>query len=214
MKRPVLFDIGNVLIRYEPGAAVARLAELSDHAPWRVRLAFATSGGQGLGVGKTGPEDFVKRLGGALGVSLSHAELREIWGLDLRRPVEGMLELLEETLASGAAVGLLSDTNLLHWEYLAAQWPLLARVPYRFLSFEAQMRKPSLEFFRYAESRLREAENGRAAGPPVYFDDLEPNVRGALDAGWDAHLFSGAASARAILVQRGILTGLQEFPYA
>ncbi len=198
----VVFDIGQVLIRYTPGKAIVALARRAKKAPWRARWAFARAGVHKLSTGHIDPEAFTRALNQRLHTDLTPDDIRNLWGLDLPGPVDGMLDLLEQ-VAARTRVALLSDTNPFHWEFMLRRFPPLARVPDVFLSFEVGVTKPDRRFFQAAGQRLHRdsVETDRLI---VYFDDLPANVRGARNAGWDAHVFHSRPQAEGIIRERGL----------
>jgi putative hydrolase of the HAD superfamily len=198
----VVFDIGQVLIRYTPGKALDALARRAKKAPWRARWAFARAGAHKLATGRIDPDDFTRALNQRLHTDLTPGDIRDLWGLDLPEPVDGMLDLLQQ-VAAHTRVALLSDTNPFHWEFMTIRFPPLARVPDVFLSFEVGVTKPDRRFFQAAEQRLRR-DSVETGHPIVYFDDLPANVRGARNTGWDAHLFLSCPQAQGILRDRGL----------
>lgn len=151
----VIFDIGNVLVRYAPGPALEALCRRVGCSRWKARWAFGRAGVHLLAKGLVPPKTFLDDVNRRLGADLSHEELRDLWGLDLPEGVDGMIELLEQT-RERAVVALLSDTNAFHWDFLALRFPALAAVPHRFLSFVEGMAKPDPEFYRHVEAQLRE----------------------------------------------------------
>lgn len=63
-----------------------------------------------------------------------------------------------------------------------------------YYSAKAGVAKPSPEFFSWCGADL--------GGRVVFFDDDAANVAAARGAGWDAHLFTGAAAMRGVLAGR------------
>ncbi len=153
MEPVVIFDLGNVLIRYEPGKALAALSRRARCSTWKARWALGRAGIGKLATGEIDPARFLAEVNRRLGLSLSHDELRDLWALDLPGPVEGMLELLERTRRE-MRVAILSDTNAFHWEWVARRYPILGEVRDAFLSFREGVTKPDLRFFRRAEEGI------------------------------------------------------------
>ncbi|GEM_PF-297329 len=158
----VIFDAGNVLIRYEPGEALRRLAHAARCSRWRVRLAFTLAGGGRLGTGGISPEEFAAAFGQRLGVHLTPMRVQQFWGLDLKGPVEGMFDLIERLRRRGQArIAILSDTNAFHWGHCLERWPELRRIPDQFVSYETGLRKPDPRVYRLVEERLRGGGDGK-----------------------------------------------------
>lgn len=197
----VVFDLGNVLIRYCPGPALAEIHKRTGLGAWRIRWHLHRAGIRGLGDGSVSADRFLAEINRRLRLSLTARELSDVWGLDLPGPVEGMLEWLEEIRAR-TRVALLSDTNPFHWESVARRYPALTTVPEIILSFEAGLRKPDARLYRHAEQRLGVSDGNLLPGDLLYFDDRMENIRAALARGWDAHPFRDADAARAVCENR------------
>jgi FMN phosphatase YigB (HAD superfamily) len=158
----VIFDAGNVLIRYEPGEALRRLAHAARCSRWRVRLAFTLAGGGRLGTGGISPEEFAAAFGQRLGVHLTPMRVQQFWGLDLKGPVEGMFDLIERLRRRGQArIAILSDTNAFHWGHCLERWPELRRIPDQFVSYETGLRKPDPRVYRWWKSACVEAATAK-----------------------------------------------------
>ncbi len=103
----------------------------------------------------------------------------------------GMPELVAE-LAERYSLGILSDTDPLHWQYCLEQFPLLHLFAKPTLSFQTGLLKPDPQCYSLA------AHN--TAGTPVesclFIDDREENVIGARKAGMKALQFTDLASLR------------------
>jgi len=113
----------------------------------------------------------------------------------------GMQELLEETAAR-------------HRVIIASNYPAgwIAEVHTRFFrsiqaevcgSWELHVRKPSLEFYDRMVGWF-----GLEPATTVLIDDSEPNIEGAVGAGWQGVRYRDAARTREALGALGILLGL------
>src|SRR6185312_4110050 len=89
-------------------------------------------------------------------------------------------------LISTHRVGLLSNTNAVHFEFLARQRPLLREFAFHVLSHEVGSAKP--------QARIYQAAEALAQCPPeaiLYFDDIPEWVEAARRRGWNAVPFTG-----------------------
>ena len=115
-------------------------------------------------------------------------------------PVEGSLELVERL--AGAGVPLYCLTNFGD-EFFAAFRPtqpvfdLFADI---IVSGEEKVAKPEARIYEIVEER-----SGRAGAQLFFTDDNPANIAAAKARGWDAHLFTDAASLEAQLVAAGLL---------
>ncbi len=97
-------------------------------------------------------------------------------------------------------VGLLSDTDPLHWHYCLQHFPFLQSVENPTLSFEIGALKPEKICY------LKAAENvGFAPHECLFIDDRPENVQGAKNAGMSAILFKGSENLKKKFRQLGVL---------
>ncbi|HEV2473149.1 MAG TPA: HAD-IA family hydrolase, partial [Chthonomonadales bacterium] len=94
---------------------------------------------------------------------------------------------------------LLSNTDPLHWNWILERYRgLLAPFDTLLASHDLGLLKPSAEIYRRVEEFT-----GLPAQSHLLIDDLERNVEGARQCGWDAALFTGAADlAKALQLRR------------
>ena len=114
--------------------------------------------------------------------------------------IEGMYELVEALSRKGYGLYLLSNAALRHDEY----WP---RYPVsRFfgdrllISAHEKITKPDPRFYRLALERF-----GLDPSECLFIDDVPVNAEGAVYCGIDAILFRGAARLRRELAEKGVL---------
>ena len=163
MIRNVLFDMGGVLLHFDPKVFIARLG-LADPAD-----------GQ-LDRGEISDEEALSRMLARIPERL-HAEavtLFENWD-EPRLAVEENCALVRDLNAAGYGVYLLTNASLQHHKY----WPKLPvsqvfgdRV---FLSAEHHVIKPDPAFFEQALAMF-----GLKAGECVFIDDVPLNVEAAV----------------------------------
>jgi len=108
------------------------------------------------------------------------------------RPVPGGGETFPVTI--------LSDTDPLHWNYLARRFPWLLLAPRPTLSHETGILKPDPRAYCLAA-----ANAGAAPESCVFVDDLAANVAGAKAVGMRAIRFTAAAKLRASFERMGVL---------
>jgi putative hydrolase of the HAD superfamily len=120
------------------------------------------------------------------------------------RMPEQSLQLLSELRSAGVPLALLSNApHALGVAIRAAPWS--AHFDVIVVSAEEGTVKPHAAIYTIVEQRL--AALGHVVPPsgPIFFDDRQPNVDGALAVGWRAHLWEGVDAARAVLSDAGVL---------
>lgn len=196
----VIFDLGRVLVDIDFARGLfARLVDVSRDPPVEVgqnltrdRLLVR------LGTGQISPAEFHRELCRRAGLDLTFDDFARQW-CDVFSPMDGM-ETLFRDVAGRVPVGLLSDTDPLHWRHLLSTFPILRQIPKPTLSFETGVLKPA------PESYLAAARNvGVAPENCLFTDDVPANVEGAQRVGMDAILFRSAADLRRHLEERRIL---------
>ncbi len=101
------------------------------------------------------------------------------------------------TLSQRHRMGLLSNTDPIHFSYIRRQYEeLLAPFDFFITSFATGAAKPAAAIYEAAE---RQAEC-----PPeriLYFDDIPEFIAAARERGWQAELFQGQAAAEAAIAR-------------
>jgi HAD superfamily hydrolase (TIGR01509 family) len=109
------------------------------------------------------------------------------------QPVAGMEDLVRR-VGQLVPVGLLSNTNPLHYELCQSNLPVLRLIPLHLLSFQLRSLKPEPAIFEKVLQRVR-----ITAADILYIDDLEENLRAAEEAGFTSHLFRDRSQLQALL---------------
>jgi putative hydrolase of the HAD superfamily len=103
------------------------------------------------------------------------------------------------TLRKSHRLGLMSNTNAPHFDYLAQLYPQLTEFDFRITSYEAGAEKPSPRIYAAAE-----AQAGCGPEAILYFDDIPEFVAAARQRGWRAEVFTGAEALAQALETHGI----------
>jgi putative hydrolase of the HAD superfamily len=188
----ILFDMDNVLCRYDRWARAARLAEISGKTAEEIHRVIWESGFEGLGDrGVLAALDYLKGFGSRMGYPLTLDE----W-LDARRasmaPDLAMLDIVRQ-LQSSVQIAILTNNSALvadHIDVLCRELrPLFGQRIYASAKFNAA--KPDVACFErcLAELRMRPET-------VLFVDDLAENVVGARKAGLHAHHFTSVDGFR------------------
>ncbi|MGA0848530.1 MAG: HAD family hydrolase [Chthoniobacterales bacterium] len=168
-----IFDIGNVLVRFDHGRAAAALssagADLSDRAALENLAARYERGA----VDRTA---FLAGLRSILRHGADDADVARMWQeiFEPNRPMWDLVEALHERYP----LYLLSNTNCLHHEYLEREYGIFEKFSDGVFSYRAKMMKPEPEIFALAIRQF-----GVRPEATVYLDDLSANVEAARGAG-------------------------------
>lgn len=200
----VYFDLGNVLAQFDVDRACRNLQRRWALPPDAVRAAIWHSGLQDrFEHGEVTAEEFAEAIRCEFRLAPESAATADLLDLlsDMFEPVEEMVDVVDAVRAAGMPVGLLSNTCEAHWQWLQRQrYPaLVGHFDRVILSYEHGIMKPHPSLHRLAEE---------ASGVPpqsiLFFDDRVENVEAALAAGWQAHRFTEAESARRVLRSAGV----------
>jgi len=197
-RRPsiVLFDLGNVLVHIAPEAFLQRIGlDTPDNRRlYQARINKIVReyecGNEGTGIFLSRLESLLndtqpERGQGTRRGAISHDDLRNAMLAVIGKPVAGMLELVTR-LSGSVPLGLLSNTNPLHFDWCMEHLPVLQHIPSHFLSYQLQSLKPSARIFAQVVERLQ-----IAPGDIFYIDDMPENVEAGRRAGLNSHLFFG-----------------------
>lgn len=196
----VIFDIGNVLIEWQPERFYDRVI-----GPERRRAMFAA-------VDLHDMNDRVDR-GGAFAETIYetacaypdwHDEIRmwhDNW-IELASPaIDHSLRLLRALRARGMPVFALTNFGTESFDYAATQYPFLNEFDRHYISGHMKVIKPDPEIYRQVE-----ADCGMHPETLLFTDDRPDNIAIARSRGWQTHLFHGPAGWADVLVSAGLLT--------
>lgn len=200
MIRNIIFDMGNVLIRWEPEIFVEREHIPEEDRPLILRELFGSVEWVQMDRGSISLEEGIAAVCRRLPPRL-HTAVRELtldWWKRHLFPVEGMGELVREVKGLGYGVYLLSNAKLdLHQYFhlipgsecfdgciVSADWKLL---------------KPQPEIYQvlFREFELKAEEC-------FFIDDLNINIEAAVLVGMSGTVFRGAEDLRRRLREAGI----------
>lgn len=197
--KAVVFDIGNVLLRWDP--YLAFLPELGSRTAVDEFLArvnfFAwnleNDRGRSLGEALLAIDDPADRA--------ILARYGERFHLTVREPIAGTWALLDRLKARGLAVHAITNWSAELWPVGVAVHPRLGEVfGVTVVSGIEGLIKPDARIYSALCERA-----GLAAADCLFIDDSKANVAGARDFGMQAHHFTDPEALAAELNQRGLL---------
>lgn len=174
----VFFDLGKVLFDFDFDRFFRRV--MGEEPPDEQLIAGigALANRYESGLIESGPfiGDLAKFFPGT-----SPEETLAAWQ-DIFTPIEPHIESLRMLRERGEVrLGVISNTNEIHFDYLAATWPIFDGFDYLALSFREKALKPEPEIYQAA---LRGID--ARAGDCLFLDDREENVRAAVEIGLHA----------------------------
>jgi len=198
--KAIIFDLGRVLVNVCMTRGIFRLvkdrypdddlAVMEEMFKEPLFVKFST--------GKINPRQFYNSFSKKLDISLTYERFVDYW-CDIFDPIQGM-ENLMYNLWQKYEIGLLSDTDQLHWEYVLKNYPLLKKIDRPTLSFQTGYLKPDRRVYTIASQNV-----GCPASQCLFIDDRKINVEGAKHTGMQSVQFFDAQQLREHLKSRNIL---------
>lgn len=199
MSRPTVpvFDIGQVLIRWDPhGAFSRRLGSAEAAAALMAEIDFAGWHGQ-QDAGRT-VDEAIRTLSARFPHHAAHAKgFYDDWLEAVPGEVAGMRALFETLVARMPVYGISNFSRELFDRTLPA-YPFLGAFTGLVLSGDARMNKPDARIYRLLCDRY-----GLAPADCFFIDDSPANVEAARAIGMRAHVFTDAASLLPVLRHEG-----------
>lgn len=207
----IYFDLGNVLLGFSHERMCGQIAEVAGVPAEAIRKALFGYGGTDSAQWRyeTGELDTDGYYAHFCEQTQTRPDRRRLEhaACDIFWPIEPMLALVQRLAEAGNRLGLLSNINSLHWQFVSdGRFPVLHAAdargdPFQWavLSFQARAMKPDRAIYEAAVRRT-----GAAAGHVLFIDDRAENVAGAKAAGLDAIEFVGIEHLVAELKHRGV----------
>jgi HAD superfamily hydrolase (TIGR01509 family) len=197
--RAVFFDIGQVLVRYDPRQAARAWAKLLGRHPMKVaRYLWGSDVVDRIERGALKPEDIYGLFKSELGFTGDYDAFKRLWSGFFR--LNPGVARLAQRLKARHRVYLLSNTNELHWDFIRRRFSFARNVDGAVLSYELGERKPEPAIYLSA-LRLAQVEPERC----VFIDDRRENVLAAARMGFRAIHFKSEKDLRAELIRAGAL---------
>jgi putative hydrolase of the HAD superfamily len=186
--RAFIFDIGNVLLRFDFRLALQKLAQ--DHDPAAeaildmlepVKLAY--EGGQ------ITRADFQTQVREILSYTGSDAEFISAWE-DIFTENEPMTEVVRR-LHGRYPLYLLSNTSDIHVDFIFRRYPVFGLFTDAVYSYKVRASKPERAIYETAVRQF-----GVNPAETLFIDDLLPNVEAARSVGLRAHHYHSSEHER------------------
>lgn len=193
MIRNIVFDMGNVLIDYDPSRIVAKLFPDPIEQTLILKEVFQSKGWERLDQGLITFEEHYHDLASRLPQYAEKIDwLLKNWHTD-QPTIPGMYELIACIKGSGYDLYILSNANSRYYAYEKYMeiFDLFTGIT---LSSDLKLIKPQKEIFdRFCQIHQLVPEEC------LFIDDQLANVQGAKQAGWQACQFIGVEELQAYL---------------
>ena len=199
MIRTLIFDLGQVVIPFDWKRGYRALAEFSPYPPEEIRRRIKETGlFNTFERGLVDPGDVAQRLSAELEMQVPFEKFRELWS-SIFFPETILPDQMLAGLHANYRLLLLSNTDAIHYGWIAEKYPVMRHFDHCVLSFELGLRKPEPGIYQEA---IRQAQ---CAPAEIFFtDDIAENAAAARLAGIDAVQFQSLAQLEGELTSRGI----------
>lgn len=151
----ILFDLGNVILpfsHYQIAEKLSRFTQKKEFQdPQRIfsyLFDFEKGAVNGYEIGKVSSIEFFQSLKELLHLSISFEEFIPIWN-DIFIENQDVSEIIR-SLKGRKKLGLISNTNSLHFDYILSKFPIIRAFDKWILSHEVGFKKPAVEIFQRA----------------------------------------------------------------
>jgi len=175
MIKAVIFDIGNVLLRFDISLALNRLASKSG-TPIEEAMQTGAQVSRAYESGRIDRAEFMRRLMEILQYSGTRQEFVAAWEAIFTEN-EPMTKLVAE-LHRDYPLYLLSNTNDIHVEYMFREYPFFGLFRDAVYSHVAGCMKPDREIYEIAVKQF-----GIHPEETLFIDDLGANIQTARESG-------------------------------
>ncbi|SMX30661.1 HAD family hydrolase [Actibacterium lipolyticum] len=202
----VIFDIGNVLIEWQPERYYDRVVGEA-----RRKEMFAAVDLHGMNDRVDRGEDFTATI---YETAEAYPEFRDeirMWHddwIELAKPIiPHSVHLLKTLQAKGVPVFSLTNFGIGSFEYAVPFYPFLRDFDRSYISGHMGVIKPDTRIYEMVEQ-----DCGIAPERLLFTDDRIDNINAAKARGWQAHLFEGPQGWAERLVNAGLLTEAEATP--
>lgn len=188
MIRNVVFDVGNVFVRWSPQEIVQRCFDLaadSDENLERAEALFRSTTWRRLNLGELTQNEAELAFQSQLGLTAEQTKQVFFHVTDHQELIEGTDAIARRLKAAGYRIFGLTDNVHEIVAHLKARhrfWPLFEGCV---VSAEIGLMKPSAEIFRHLLDTFE-----LTPSETVFFDDFQANIDGARAVGIEARLFT------------------------
>lgn len=195
----IVFDIGKVLIHYDPEIPFSRLIPDPAERQWF----FDNVCTPDWNIEQDRGRDWEEAEAELLAIHPGHEEnirnFRRYWHEMVPHAYDGSVDLLERLIDAGHDVTMLTNFAADTFVEARARFPFLEKPRGVTVSGEIKAIKPDRIIYDHHASTF-----GLTPPATLFIDDSPKNVQGAKDAGWQAVLFTGAGPLEADLRRLGV----------
>ena len=201
----ILCDLGNVLVDFNHQAAAKRISKFCAKSPQEIfELFFDSPATNYFERGKVSPGEFYLQVKEMLDLKLSYDSFVPIWNdIFFLSAKNRSVYRLVNILRASYKTAMLSNINLLHYEYLKKSFPVFGVFDKLFLSFEMGLNKPDKETYKKVIAAMQVSPQ-----EIFYIDDRAELMQSANSLGIKGCVFSDFPQLTNDLLDAGITFSL------
>lgn len=186
----IIFDLGNVLIKFDGRRALMDIVGKCN-VPFDVVYNFFMSSQieRDFTEGKVSEQEFFTAAREELKFDMALEEFSKHF-TDIFELDTDMVALAEQ-LKKDYSLSILSNTNVIHFEYILKNFPMMQLFDPHIVSFREFCQKPDQRIYQKALERI-----GVTPQQVLFIDDLQENVHAAAQIGLQAIHFTGYSTLR------------------
>lgn len=189
MIKNIVFDMGNVLIKYDPSQFITEFTSNEDHQQLLLKRIFYTDEWEQYDQGTITKEEIINKARKLLPETL-HSSIpivMDTW-FEKMTPISGMEEVVKTLKKNGYSIYLLSNVSQDFYSFKDVV-PGMDYFDGRFISSDWKCIKPDAEIYQlfFNHFNLEPAEC-------FFIDDLAMNIEAAASQGMQGHIFDGNIS--------------------
>lgn len=162
-----LFDLGNVIIPFSNYLAIHEVKPYSKKTVKEIYDIFLESAVVNkFSEGKLTPEDFFEKIKDILEISIDFKFIyfKKIWNNIFSEDIR-MTKLIKK-ISKNYKIGIISNINKLHYEYIRNKFKIFKEVDEIILSYKVGCQKPDKKIYEFAINKMN-----INAGNLIYIDD-------------------------------------------
>lgn len=197
--KAVVFDLGNVILSFDNTLISGYIARKSGaHESDVRRFLFGAQLEKDIDTGAVTLAQFLDRINERFSSSIPLSEFEPVF-CEVFTENTGVSSIIKDLKAGGTRLGLLSNTNKPHFEFIKTRFPVVGLMDDLHLSYETGFVKPGREAFDNLISYYR-----AKPGELVFIDDIGVNIKAAEALGIKALQYRGPEELAGSLKELGL----------
>ena len=151
----VIFDMGRVLVDIDNRLLVDKLFKgfSTDDIQELGRRTMSDPAMIEFNTGRIEAKEFHRRMSQSYGLEPDFETFKTLW-CEIFMTMDGM-ESMIRCLSKQVTVGVLSDTDPIHWRHITVTWPWIGAIANPTLSYEVGVMKPNPKIYLTASSNIQ-----------------------------------------------------------